>query len=205
MRLRFALFVIAFLLGTNTSSAEEVKRLENETIENFARRNGPPQSELTHPVIETDAWGHKKTVLAFYEAESKTSGQTERKIVGYIFLSQDAITYQKIRIGTFEPEGGDPKIEAVFFANADKDKAKELIVICSWPQRHYDFSGTLYGTFIFDDIRTGASPTELSFLENVSERVSGDCECQWRNGKKRTSRYKTAASVRAGLRKLGFQ
>jgi hypothetical protein len=204
MRLRFALFLIAFLLGTTTSFAQEVKRLENETIEDFARRNGPPQSELAHSVIETDAWGHKKTVLAFYEVESKTSGQTERKIVGYIFLSQDANTYQKILIGTFEPEGGDPKIEAVFFANADKDKAKELVVICSWPQRHYDFSGTLYGTFIFDDIRTGASPTELKFLENVSERVSGDCECEWRNGKKRTSRYKTAASVRAGLKKLGF-
>jgi hypothetical protein len=136
--------------------------------------------------------------------ESKASGQTDRKTVGYIFLPQDANTYQKILIGTFEPEGGDPNIEAVFFANADQDKAKELIVICSWPQRHYDFSGTLYGTFIFDDLQTGTSPTELSFLESISRRVSGDCECEWRNGKKRTSRYKTAASVRAGLRKLGF-
>ena len=205
MSLRFALFLIAFLLGALTSPAEEVKRLENETIENFARRVGPPQSELTHSVIETEAWGHKKTVLAFYETKSKTSDQTERKTVGYMFLPQDAKTYQKILIGTFEPEGGDPRIEAVFFANADKDKAKELIVICSWPQRHYDFSGTLYGTFIFDDLRTGASPTELSFLENVSKRVSGDCECDWRNGKKRTSRYKTAAGVRDGLKQLGFQ
>jgi hypothetical protein len=204
MKLRSALFLIAFLLGAHTASAEIVKRLENETLENFAQRNGPPQSELTHSVIETEAWGHKKTVLAFYETESKISDQTDRKIVGYIFLSQDANTYQKILIGTFEPEGGDPKIEAVFFANADQDKVKELIVICSWLQRHYDFSGTLYGTFIFDDLRTGTSPTELSFLESASRQVSGDCECEWRNGKKRISRYKTAASVRAGLRKLGF-
>lgn len=134
----------------------------------------------------------------------KIASQTEWKTVGYIFLPQDVNTYQEILIGTFEPEGGYPKIEAVFFANADKDKAKELIVICSWPQQHYDVSGTLYGTFIFDDLRTGTSPTELSFLESVSQRVSGDCECEWRNGKKRISRYKTAASVRAGLKKLGF-
>lgn len=106
MKQRFTLFLIVFLLGALTSSAEEVKRLENETLENFARRVGPPQSELTHSVIETEAWGHKKTVLAFYETEFKISGQTEHKIVGYIFLPQDANTYQKILIGTFEPEGG---------------------------------------------------------------------------------------------------
>ena len=194
MKLRFTLFLIAFLLGALTSSAEEVKRLENETLENFARRVGPPQSELTHSVIETEVWGRMKTVLAFYETESKT--------FGYIFLPQNANTYQKILIGTFEPEGGDPQIESVFFANADRDKAKELIVICSWPQRHYDFSGTLYGTFVFDDLKSGSA--ELKLLESVSRKVSGDCECEWRNGKKRISRYKTAASVRAGLRKLGF-
>ena len=204
MKLRFALFLFALLLGAYTSSAEEVKRFENETVENFARRVGPPQSTLIHSVIETEAWGHQKTVLAFYETESKTSGQTERKTVGYIFLSHDANTYQKILIKTFEPEGGDPQIEAVFFANADKDRPKELIVICSWPQRHFDFSGILYGTFIFDDLRTGTSPAELSFLEGVSRRVSGACECEWRNGKKKTSRYKTAKSVRAGLRRLGL-
>jgi hypothetical protein len=201
--LRFTLFLIAFLLGTFTSSAEEVKRLENETIENFARRVGPPQSELTHSVIETEAWGHEKTMIAFYDTEYKLSEQTYDKIIGYIFLPQDANTYQKILIGTFEPEGGPPQIEAVFFANADTDKAKELIVICSWLQRHYDFNGTLYGTFVFDNPHAG--PTELTFLESVSKRVSGDCECEWRNGKKRTSRYKTAASVRAGLKRLGFE
>jgi len=65
--LRFTLFLIAFLLGTFTSSAEEVKRLENETLENFASRVGPPQSKLTHSVIETEAWGHEKTVIAFYD------------------------------------------------------------------------------------------------------------------------------------------
>ena len=141
MKLRFTLFLIVFLLGTFTSFAQEVKRLENETLENFARRVSPSQSELTHSVIETEAWGHKKTVLAFYETEFKISSQIEQKIVGYIFLPQDANTYQKILIGTFEPEGGPPQIEAVFFANADRDKAKELIVICSWPQRHYDVWG----------------------------------------------------------------
>ena len=77
-------------------------------------------------------------------------------------------------------------------------------MICSYLQRHYDVNGTLYSTFIFDDLRSGANRTRLSFLEGVSERVSGSCDCEWRDGQKKSSKYKTAASVRAGLKKLGF-
>lgn len=204
MKLRFVLFLLAFFLGTVSSYGEEVKWLENETLENFARRNGPPQSELAHTVIETEAWGQKKTVVAFYERKFQHSGETSRRVVGYVFLPKAQNTYQKTLIENFEPEGGDPKIEAVFFANADKDKAQELIVICSWPQSHYDVSGTLYGTFVFDDPRPGANPTKLSFLKGVSEKVSGSCDCEWRDGKRKKSKYKTAASVKTGLRKLGF-
>ncbi len=205
MKLRFALFLLAFVLWAPFSYAEEVRRLENETLEDFAKRNGPPRAELTHRVIETEAWGKQKTVMAFYVVEIKLKdGTPATRVDGYLFMPKSADTYEKILIKNFEEEGDTPKIEAVFFANADKDKAKELIVICSWLQRHYDVSGTLYGTFIFDDLRPGANPTELSFLEGVSERVSDDCDCEWRGGKKKTSKYKTAASVKAGLKKLGF-
>ena len=86
MRLRFALFLLAFFLAGPFSYAEEVKRLEDETLENFARRNGPPQSGLAHTVIETEAWGRQKTVIAFYDTEFKISDRTEQRVVGYIFL-----------------------------------------------------------------------------------------------------------------------
>ena len=202
MKLRFALFPLAFFLWAPFSYAEEVRRLENETLEDFAKRNGPPQAELTHKVIETEAWGKQKTVMAFYIVEIKLKdGTPATQVGGYLFMPKSTDTYEKILIKNFE-EGGD--VEAVFFANADKDKAKELIVICSRLVRHYDVSGTLYSTFVFDDLRYGANPTKLSFLEGVSERVSGDCECEWRDGKRKTSKYKTAASVKAGLKKLGF-
>lgn len=204
MKLRFVLLLLTFLLCVPFSYGEEVKRLENETLENFAKRNGPPQSQLAHTVIETEAWGHKKTVIAFYDTEFTDSHSTYQRVAGYIFLPQSPGTYRKILIENFEPEGGDPKIEAAFFANADKDAAKELIVICSWPQRHYDFQGTLYGTFVFDDLRPGTNPTRLNFLEGVSKQVSGSCECNFRDGPRKRSKYKTAASVRLGLKRLGF-
>lgn len=205
MKLRFALLLLAFFLWTPFSYAEEVRRLQNETLEDFAKRNGPPQAELTHTVIETEAWDKQKTVIAFYIIKIKLNdGTPATQVDGYLFIPKSTNTYEKILIYNFEEEGDTPQIEAVFFANADKDKAKELIVICSYLQRHYDVNGTLYRTFIFDDRRPGANQTRLSFLEDVSERVSGSCDCEWRDGKKKSSKYKTAASVKLGLKKLGF-
>ena len=205
MKLRFALLLLAFFLWTPFSYADEVKRLENETLEDFAKRNGPPQAELTHTVIETEAWNTQKTVIAFYIVKIKLpDGKPATQVDGYLFIPKSTDTYEKILIDNFEEEGATPHIEAVFFANADKDKAKELIVICSYEQRHYDVNGTLYSTFIFDDLRGGANQTRLRFLEDVSERVSGSCDCEWRDGKKKASKYKTAASVKLGLKKLGF-
>lgn len=205
MKLRFVLFLFAFFLLAPFSYGEEVKRLENETLQDFAKRNGPPQSELAHAVIETELWGHQKTVIAFYAIEVKDKYGTHGQVDGYLFLPQSPNTYQKILIKNFEPEGGDPKIDAVFFANADKDTVQELVVICSWPQNHYDFGGTMYGTFIFDNPPPGTNPTQLSFLEAISNRVSGDCDCNWRDGRREKAKYKTAAQVRAGLRRLGFR
>ena len=205
MKLCFALFLLAFFLCTPFSYAEEVKRLENETLEDFARRNGPPQAELTHTVIETEAWGKQKTVIAFYIIKIKLNdGTRATQVDGYLFIPKSTNTYEKILINNFEEEGDTPHIEAVFFANADKDKAKELIVICSYLQRHYDVNGTLYSTFIFDDRWPSTNPTRLSLLDDVSERVSGSCDCEWSDGKKKSSKYKTAASVKVGLKRLGF-
>jgi len=204
MKPRWVLLWFIFSLCVPFSYGQEVKRLENETLENMARRNGPSQSELAHAVIETEAWGRQKTMIVFYAVEVKDKYGAHGQVDGYLFLPISPNTYQKILIKNFEPEGGDPKIEAAFFANADKDAARELIIICSWPQQHYDVSGTLYGTFIFDDLRPGATPTKLSFLEGISNKVSGSCDCTDRNGKRRTSKYKTAVSVKAGLKKLGF-
>ena len=205
MRLQFVTFLLAYLLWAPFSSAQEVTRFENETLENFAKRNGPQQAELTHTVIETTAWDKQKTVIAFYITKIKLNdGNPATQVDGYLFIPKSTNTYEKILINNFEEEGATPQIVAVFFANADKDKAKELIVICSYLQRHYDVNGTLYSTFIFDNPLPGANTTQLKFLEDVSERVSGSCDCEWRDGKKKTSKYKTASSVRLGLKRLGF-
>src|SRR4051812_29804180 len=99
MRLRFALFLLAFFLWAPSSHAEEVRRLENETLEDFAKRNGPPRAELTQKVIETEAWGKQKTVMAFYVVGIKLKdGAPATQVEGYLFMPKSADTYEKILI-----------------------------------------------------------------------------------------------------------
>ncbi len=194
----FALASVNFAQSSN----EAVKRLATETAQQFAERNAPPESETVH-TVETEAWGVKKTVMAFYKVSGKTAdGTAITQVDGYLFMPESADTYRKILIYNFEEEGDTPKIEAVFFANADKDKTQELVVITSYQVSHYDVSGKLSSTYIFDDVRPGTSPAKLNYLEAISEKVSGGCDCTYRDGKtKGTKKFQTAAQVRAGLKK----
>ena len=197
----FALASVGFAQSENGA----LKRLADETAEKFARRTAPPGSETVH-TVETAAWGVKKTVLAFYKVEAKTAdGTAVTRVDGYLLMPDSSGTYRKILIRNFEEEGDTPKIEAVFFANADRDRAPELVVIASYEVRHYDVSGRLSGTFIFDDVPPGANPAKLTYLEAVSEQVSGGCDCTYRDGKTMgTKKFQTAAAVRAGLKKRKF-
>ena len=187
--------------------AEEVKRLTNETAKNFAKRNAPSQSELTGTVFETEAWGNKNTVVAFYSVETKgESGATFPQIVGYVFVPKITQIYEKRLLDFREIESLNPDTEfkAVFLANADKDKPQELIIIGSHGVHSPETMGTYYMTFIFDDIRSGTNPTKLSYLKAISEKVSGGCYCRDDDGKLGAKEYQTASQVRAGLKKLGF-
>jgi len=87
---------------------------------------------------------------------------------------------------------------------SSKDETKELIVICSWLQRHADDYGTLYGTFVFRAPLPNTTPTKLTFLAGVSKQLDGGCDCEWSDGAKKKAKYKTAAEIKTALKKLGF-
>ena len=199
------LFVILSLLFAVLSAyASPATRLANETAENFAKRYGPPQATLVHQVIETSAWGVKsKAIIAFYEQEFEQSGQTHRRIVSYIYVPEAGKTYRKVLVDTLEPEGGDPEIESVFFANVGRGKQTKLIIICSWPQVHYDFRGKLYATFVYAAPRPDTKATKLKFEDGISKKLEGGCECEWRDGTRKIAKYKTAGEVKAALRTIG--
>ena len=184
------------------SGSEEIKRRPNESAAAFAARNAPLNSKLTK-VIEAVASGSKNMVVAIYRVQSETAPQ----ITGYMFLpTTSPSTYKKVLIDFREFEGLNPDMDvaAVFFANADKDRAEELVILGSFGVHSAETMGTYHQTFIFDDIRPGTDPPKLTYLKAISEKVSGGCDCMDEKGGWPAKRYQTAAKVRAGLKRLGF-
>jgi hypothetical protein len=190
--MRHTLIFIATIAITIVSFGQTLKRQDNEAAETFVKRLKPDTTELAHPIIETgfsDRTG--KSIIAFYGFDDPKDVNTgNNKIFGHLYLP----------VGKIEEDGGYPEIISVFFANADKDKARELIVLCKYEQRHYDYEGDFYETFIFDN---PSKQNELTYYHRLSKKFFG-CECGWRNGKTQIAKYKTAKEVRAELKKLGF-
>src|SRR5438309_695872 len=124
--------VLCILCGTaGMASGEVVTRNKGEAATDFAQRYAPNGSEMTEQVIETEAFGSKRAVIAFYKLDFQAK-YNYTEVHGYLYMPRTGDDYDKILINNFEEEGATPKIESVFFANADKDAAKELVVICSW-------------------------------------------------------------------------
>jgi hypothetical protein len=195
---------VFLLLTVPMACASSLTRLENESAESFAKRYGPPQTRLVHQVIETSKWDNGlEAIIAFYQQEFEESDQVYRRIVSYIYVPETENTYQKVLIDTFEPEGGDPEIEAVFFFNPGTNNQNKLVIICSWLQVHQDFRGKLYATFVYEAPIPNTKAPRLKFEDNISKQLYGGCECEWRDGTKTTAKYKTADEVKSALRTIG--
>jgi len=207
--MRHCINITLLLLWTTFSFGQLVQRQVNETAEQFVERLKPDSSTLTHKVLETK-WNELSVVISFYDQTYKLPIQNDpdqqiyHKIVGAVFIQLDKNNYSKTTFGTIDTEGGDPNIETVFFANADSDKTKELIIIASWEQRHYDVNGTLYGTYVFDYELTSAI-LKWKFLEEISRKLDGGCECSWRDGTSKKAIFKTAKEVKNKLIRLGYK
>ncbi|MEO7533288.1 MAG: hypothetical protein ABIU30_05570 [Ferruginibacter sp.] len=211
--MRHTIIIIATFLIASACYGQSLIRQDNETAEMFADRLKPDSSELAHAVLETKSLNNSGTIIvAFYK---KTVDEVKQMptyvdhnkydiIIGYLYIPTSLTSYRKVLIDTIFPDGGDPEIISVFFANADKDSRKELIVLCKYPQVHYDYGGAFYETFIYDNPSNNTE--HLSYFNELSEKFWG-CECAWRAEEKRRpekAKFKTAKDVKAKLKKLGF-
>ncbi|MBX7227022.1 MAG: hypothetical protein K1X55_13395 [Chitinophagales bacterium] len=209
MKRCISIMILLFWTTCSFGQVELVPRKDNETTEQFAERQKPENSTLAHKVLKTK-WNGNSAIIALYDITYKlpepndSDQQTYHEIVGFIFFKLDKNTYSKITFGTIDTEGSNPSIKTVFFANADNDKAKELIVIASWEQRHYDVNGMLYGTYIFDN-ETVEKTLDLQYLEEISKKLDGGCECNWNDGTNKKAKFKTASEIKKELVRLGYK
>ena len=196
------LLIAALWCSTFELLAQTVTRQPAESLDAFANRLKPAQHKLAHPVLEVSAWGRNaKSIIALYGFDDPADHNGGfNKIAGHLYLPTAPNQYRKISFGPLEENGGYPEILAVFFANADDDADKELLVLCKIPQQHYDYAGAFYETYIFDN---PGQTNELRYFRTLSNLFFG-CECNRRDGTAQTAKYQTAAAVKAGLKKLGY-
>ncbi|WP_433694029.1 hypothetical protein [Herbaspirillum seropedicae] len=195
---RSLLFLL--FLFVQATRAEPVERFSKETTISFAQRIAPKNSVLAHKPVEARAWSERyPSLLLFYESPVGDSNDGMTNIQGLLFLQKTDGRYDQLQVDHFDPEGGNPKIESIFFESVAGYSSKILFIIVSWEQNHAVLKGRLYETFTY--AAPGPGQGKLTYLEALSDKFSGGCEC-WRLDEPATkARFKTASDVRAVLRR----
>jgi hypothetical protein len=190
------------------SFAQTFSRLANESADSFIKRVFKVD-ELAHPVIETKEWdSSRRVIIAFIAVNSQSFGQYDNNkesiVLGYCFIKINFNKYQRALIDTFHEDGGEPRIETVFFANADKDKEREIAIIVRTPQIHRGAGvyGAFYDTYFYDNPNLLAPPSRLIRFEKLGSKFSG-----FEGDKENKSfkfKYKDVVSIRKALKELGY-
>jgi len=203
LSLTFGLIVLV-----SFSFAQTFSRLTNESADSFIKRVFKVD-ELAHSVIETKEWDStRKVIFAFVAVNTQSYGQYDENkesiVLGYCFFKTNSNNYQRALIDTFHENGGEPKIETVFFVNADKDKEREIAIIVRTPQIHRGAGvyGDFYDTYFYDNPNLLIPPNKLTLFEKLSSKFSGFEGDQ--NSKHFKFRYKDVASIRKALKVMGY-
>jgi len=172
-----------------------------ESLKKFAARAIGTQDDIK--ITKADWNGHPFVFVEYVISKPIQGGDSEEDRVLVALEKMPDGTYHKIDVTVGEEEGGTAQVEAITFANADKDPAKELIVLLSWPVQHYDVQGILYEVRLFDDIQSEGTE-KLTYLNAISEHFNHNtCACARRNGKVEHYRFKTVAAIKQELKRMG--
>lgn len=200
--------VVASVKGLGQS----VKRIPNEPMRRFATRCRPLYSEFTDETaamsIETDVWGLEKVVVAFYkqryfiEEEGKPTKDASR-LMGYLFVPNGSDTYKRILIDTFCVDDMAAKVNTVFFANADSDNVKEVVVQTTANRKDKQVVGVQYNTRVYDNVTMRALPGRLRRMNEVSAKLENGVDGTV-DGKAQKVRLKNQKDLTDELIKLGF-
>jgi hypothetical protein len=202
------LFTFTFFLFLSFSFAQTFSRLTNESADSFIKRIFRVE-ELAHPVIETKEWdSSRKVIFAFIAINSQSQDlydeNKESIVIGYCFLKMNANDYQRVLIDTFHENGGEPRIETVFFVNADKDKEREIAIMVRTPQIHRGagVDGDFYDTYFYDNTDLLKPAGKLNLFEKLSAKFSGFDGDQ--EGKHVNFQFKDVATIRRALKGMGY-
>ena len=191
---------------------QNVKRLPNEPVKQFLTRCRPIYSEFTeelgNKVVETKEWSTEKAVVAFYSQQYQKQEEDQpavacTRLLGDIFFTKDKISYKRALIDSFTNEDVPTSVVAVFFANADSDANKELVVITSGEFKTKAINGKKYKVSVYDNITPNVFPARLKRLDDVAAKLESGVE-GYTDSKPTKAKYKTQKDVEDALKKMGF-
>jgi len=190
---------------------QTVKRIPGEPALQFVVRARPLYSEfpaeMTSRIVESREWTPEPSIVAFYTQKYFATGdesplKDSYRTLAFLFVPNGKDTYKRIFIDTFINEGRPVKIAATFFANADSDNVKELVIMATSAQKDKEGSGTLFINKVYDN--TGrALPGKLRRLYDATSKIEGGLEGE-KGGKPSKAKYKTEKEVMDALKKLGY-
>jgi hypothetical protein len=193
------LLILAICSSTLCFGQEYFYRQNNENTLNFVRRVAKNYS-LSYPIVESNDWDTSHwAIIYFVPATTKK----ESDVLGYLLLPESYNAYRRVFIDTFYNKGGIPKIDKVFFTNADKDKDPELVILTTRALDHPPIVGTMYGTYIYDKPGADTLQYRLKYFKELSEKLDGGFEGK-RYNEKVKAEYKNSAQIEAELRRMGY-
>jgi hypothetical protein len=89
-----------------------------------------------------------------------------------------------------------------FFANADSDQVKELVITATYSQKNEQGTGLLYINRVYDNVPK-LLPVRLRKLNDVAAKIEGGLEGV-SGGKQSKAKYKTKQEIIDALAKLGY-
>ena len=171
-----------FLISVGVCGQDVLTRKPGESVGNFAGRILPPNTELAHKVLVGSFGPSTKNVLLLFRPALESSNYT-----AWVLIPQNNsnTSYQKIVLPPMEeiPDHFDIAVSSVLYANADKDKELELIILYSY-YRTGSGEEPGHAAYIYD-----WKGSEFAILSEKGMKLVG---------------LKTAAAVRRRLKALGY-
>jgi hypothetical protein len=189
---------------------QTVKRIPGEPAQQFLVRSRPIYTtfpdEMRGRITETSEWTPEPVFIACYTQNyflgHEDENPTQLYTLPYAFVPNGKDTYKRVVIDTFITDAKPAKIVAVFFANADTDQAKELVMITTAERNDANYKGMQYNVRVYDNLQPRGIPARMKKLETLNEQLSGFEGTA--NGKPSKAKYKNEKDIREALKKMGY-
>lgn len=193
--------LISILLGFEAIS-------QNNDLDAVVEKFKPINHQVVHKPIQTNIWGFKNVIIVFYAKEVIHEYLNEKyshNAVSGFLLIPDGKNYKNVLIDVFEDDNVDTEILSVFFANANNDLDKELIILTSNEHRlQYLYEGIEYNIAFYKSFKKDKIPQQMKTLENDKLNFFHNNFDGFKDERNWNARFKNSESIKKALKQLGY-